>query len=124
MITDELKKQLVSHLKSIITSAKIGLGGNSTNPISTDLDVPLSVSPTLVKTESDLNVLEIKVSVAGSSIQGQVIREVGLFDDNTLSAHASRSPRVDYSLFRTNFDGVGPFSTTETLELFILLEVE
>ena len=112
MITDELRTLVATHIKdNFFDSAKIGLGGNSTNPASTDLDVPLSVSPTIVKTMSDLNVLEIKVSVAGSSIQGKVIREVGLFDGSNM-------------VYRANFDGVGPFSTTETLELFILLEVE
>ena len=113
MITDELRTLVATHIKdTFFNSAKIGLGGNSTNPASTDLDVPLSVTPTIVKTMSDLNVLEIKVSVAGSSIQGKVIREVGLFN-------ASNN-----MVYRANFDGVGPFSTTETLELFILLEVE
>ncbi len=112
MITDELKTLIATHIKdNLFDSAKIGLGGNSTNPTATDLDVPLSVTPLIVKTKSDLNVLEIKVSVAGNSIQGKVIREVGLFDGSNM-------------VYRANFDGVGPFSTTETLELFILLEVE
>lgn len=112
MITDALTSKMAEHLRdNLFDSAKIGLGGNSTNPTATDLDVPLSVSPTIVKTKSDLNVIEVKVSVAGDSIQGKVIREVGLFDGTDM-------------VYRTNFEGVGPFSTTETLELFILLEVE
>ena len=120
MITDELKSQIATHIKdALFDSAKIGLGGNATSPTATDLDVPLSVVPTIVKTKSSVNVLEVKVSVAGSAIQGQVIREVGLFRDTGLS-----SPNDKEMVYRTNFQGVGPFSTTETLELFILLEVE
>jgi hypothetical protein len=118
MITDELKTLVATYIKdNLFDSAKIGLGGNSTNPIADDLDVPLSaISLTvanggLILTKSDLNVLEIKVSVAGNTIQGQVIREVGLFNGSDM-------------VYRANFDGVGPFSTTDTLELFILLEVE
>jgi len=112
MITDELKTLIATHIKdNLFDSAKIGLGGNSTNPTATDLDVPLSVTPTITKTKSDLNVLEVKVSISGNSIQGKVIREVGLFNGSNM-------------VYRANFDGVGPFSTTETLELFILLEVE
>tara|TARA_E500000318_G_C3517168_1_gene194849 strand:+ start:70 stop:408 length:339 start_codon:yes stop_codon:yes gene_type:complete len=112
MITDELKTLIATHIKdNLFDSAKIGLGGNSTNPTATDLDVPLSVTPSIVITKSDLNVLEVKVSISGSSIQGKVIREVGLFNGSDM-------------VYRANFDGVGPFSTTETLELFILLEVE
>tara|TARA_R100001224_G_C4022294_1_gene149757 strand:- start:379 stop:717 length:339 start_codon:yes stop_codon:yes gene_type:complete len=112
MITDELKTLITTHIKdNLFDTAKIGLGGNATSPTATDLDVPLSASTTLTITNSTLNVIEVKVSVAGSVIQGQVIREVGLFNGSDL-------------VYRTNFEGVGPFSTTETLELFILLEVE
>lgn len=112
MITDELKTLIANHIKdNLFDSAKIGLGGNSTNPTATDLDVPLSATPSIIITKSDLNILEVKVSISGSSIQGKVIREVGLFNGSDM-------------VYRANFDGVGPFSTTETLELFILLEVE
>jgi len=112
MITDELKTLIATHIKdNLFDTAKVGLGGNATSPTATDLDVPLSASTTLTITNSTLNVIEAKVSVAGSAIQGQVIREVGLFNGSDL-------------VYRTNFEGVGPFSTTETLELFILLEVE
>ena len=112
MITDELKTLIATHIKdNLFDTAKIGLGGNATSPTATDLDVPLSASTTLTITNSTLNVIEVKVSVAGSAIQGQVIREVGLFHGSDL-------------VYRANFQGVGPFSTTETLELFILLEVE
>lgn len=116
MITDKLRELVTSiiidNANGYFDSAKVGLGGNSTNPTATDLDVPLtSVTPTIVKTKSDLNVIEVKVSVDGQNIQGKVIREVGLFNGSDM-------------VYRANFDGVGPFSTTETLELFILLEVE
>ena len=112
MITDELRTLVATHIKdNLFDTAKVGLGGNSTSPTATDLDVPLTASTTIVKTNSSLNVIEVKVSVAGSAIQGKVIREVGLFNGSDL-------------VYRTNFEGVGPFSTTETLELFILLEVE
>lgn len=112
MITDELKTLIATHIKdNLFDTAEVGLGGNATSPTATDLDVPLSASTTLTITNSTLNVIEVKVSVAGSAIQGQVIREVGLFNAGRL-------------VYRANFQGVGPFSTTETLELFILLEVE
>ena len=43
MITDELKTLVATYIKdNLFDSAKIGLGGNSTNPIADDLDVPLS----------------------------------------------------------------------------------
>lgn len=115
MITDSTRSQVTSDLVTLIAagSAKIGLGGNSTSPAATDLDVPIAgITPTISAIKSDENVIEIKVSVAGSSIAGKVIREVGIFkSDGTLFA-------------RNNFTGVGPFSSTETLELFIIWEIE
>ena len=119
MITDKMKSKIVEHLRtSLITNSKVGRGGNSTNPTSNTLDVEsltnlgavINITPTL--TASDLNVLEVKISIAGNSIQGQVIREAGIFDTN------------GDMLARVNFDGVGPFATDETLEIFLLLEVE
>tara|TARA_R100001460_G_scaffold54467_7_gene93774 strand:- start:2252 stop:2614 length:363 start_codon:yes stop_codon:yes gene_type:complete len=120
MITDELKTLIATHIKdNLFDTAKIGLGGNATSPTATDLDVPLSASTTLTITNSTLNVIEVKVSVDGQNIQGQVIREVGLFRNT-----GNPAPNDKKMVYRTNFQGVGPFSTTETLELFILLEVE
>ncbi len=124
MITDTLKEAIATYLATAATpyinSGKIGLGGNSTNPTSTALDVPLSVTPTIIRSKSDINVVEVKLSIAGSSIQGKVIREAGIFDDGS----AQSPTRDDYMLQRVNFEGVGPFATNETLEIFILMEVE
>jgi len=112
MIIDELKTLVASYIKdNLFDSADLGLGGNATSPSATSLDVPLGLTLTPTITKSDLNVLEVKVSVDGNSIQGKVIRELGLFNGSDL-------------VYRINFDGVGPFSTTEVLELFVLLEVE
>lgn len=119
MITDNMKTKLIEHLRdSLISSAGIGMGGNSTNPSSVVLDVELldgsgnAIGNTLTKTASDLNVLEAKVAVSGTNIQGKVIREVGLKDSS------------GNLLARVNFDGVGPFASNETLEIFLLMEIE
>jgi len=110
-----MKSSVAEDLVTAITagSAKLGLGGNSTSPAATDLDVPITgITPSLSAIKSDENVIEIKVSISGASIAGKVIREVGVFkSDGTLFA-------------RNNFTGVGPFSSTETLQLFIIWEIE
>jgi len=110
-----MKAQVTNDLVTLINagSAQVGLGGNSTSPAATALDVPISgASATVVAVKSDENVLEIKVTVNGSNIAGKVIREVGVFDtDSNLLA-------------RNNFTGVGPFSSSEILELFIIWEIE
>lgn len=113
MITDFMREEIATLImNNLLISAKVGLGGNSTNPIATDLDVALSVSPTITKTKSNANVIEAKISIAGSSIQGKVLREAGIFKTSNEMVQ------------RVNFSGIGPFSTTETIDIFILMEVE
>lgn len=112
MITDDLRTYVVNQLFTAIDTGKIGLGGNSTSPASTDLDVPISgITVSVTKDKSTENVLEVKLSIAGNAIPGKVIREAGFFDGSELFA-------------RESFDGVGPFTSTETLEIFFVIEVE
>ena len=114
MITEKLQNLLAAQLKILVDggSAKVGLGGNSTYSSQTDLDVVLSTATSL--TQSDANVIQVKVTMSGATaaMTGQVIREVGVFDTNS------------NMLIRQNFDGIGPFSSNDTLEFFIILEVE
>ena len=44
MITDELRKQLADQIKTLFNAgyAEVGLGGNSTSPAATTIDVPSS----------------------------------------------------------------------------------
>ena len=110
MITDSLKDAVASFIKNNIDSGKIGKGGNSTSPAATGLDVELSATPTLTS-DIEGNVFELKLTVPGSAISGDVIREAGLFDGSSL-------------FIREAFDAVGPLTSTETLEIFFVLEVE
>ncbi len=115
MITDKLKALIIDELNSLVSTADLGMGGNSTNPVATALDVPLGLSDVqAVKTaaESDLNVIEFKITVEGTHIDGKVIREAALFHSDGEILH------------RVNFDGIGPIATTDTLEIFLLMEVE
>ena len=115
MITDKLRQLLADEIKTQIDNSsggQIGYGGNSTDSTSTTLDVPSGVSVTINEQSTATNVVEVKLSISGSDIQGKIIREMGLFDGS------------GNMLIRQNFDGVGPFSTTETLEIFYTVEVE
>ncbi len=112
MITDEMKTELIEYIKSTLAiSGEIGFGGNSTSPRATALDVPSGATTTLSSKKTNSNVLEIKISCAGSNIAGKVIRELGVF--KTSNEMIARVP----------FDGVGPFTASDTLELFLTLEV-
>jgi hypothetical protein len=115
MIVDKLRELIVDEIQTQVAKADLGLGGNSTNPTATSLDVALGLSTSqaaLVESESDLNVIEFKITVSGSDIDGKVIREAGLLTSGNAL------------LQRINFDGIGPIATTDTLEIFILVEVE
>ena len=115
MITEKLQNLLATQLKTLVDggSAKVGLGGNSTYSSQTDLDVVLSTATSLSSTQSDANVVQVKVTMSGATaaMTGQV-REVGVFDTSS------------NMLIRQNFEGIGPFSSNDTLEFFIILEVE
>ena len=115
MITDKLKELVATNIQTTINNGKIGQGGNSTSPAATTLDVPLTVSTsTFAAIKSDTNVIEVQAIFQGSSanMTGKVIREFGIFDSSS------------NLLARVNFDGVGPFSSNENLEIFLTLEVE
>lgn len=120
MITDLLREKLSAYIATLInhTNAEgdVGLGGNSTSPAATSLDVPLTVTTSQYEaTRSDDNVIEVKLSIEGSNITGKVIREAS-FGGNDGS--------TDEMLARVNFAGVGPFAANEILEIFLVVEVE
>ena len=112
MITNELRNYLAQQLKTQLNSAKVGLGGNSTSPAQNTLDVPSAATATIITSDSDDNVIEAKISVAGSELTNSVIREMGIFNASNNLVN------------RINFEGVGPFASNETLEIFLLIEVE
>jgi hypothetical protein len=115
MITDKAKELLAAQLLTLINGGthKIGLGGNSTSPLATDLDVAVTgITVTPAVEQAAGNNLQIKLEVLGSDITGLVIREAGIFDS------------VPNLLQRVNFEGVGPFSSTERLQIFINIEVD
>ena len=117
MITDNLRDWIVSQIDTELGSGSgdFGLGGNSTNPSSVGLDVPLSQSANITLTKASTeNVFEVKLTMnnAGSYIAGKVLREAGIFDSSS-----------DLWL-RESFEGIGSFSTTETVEIIFILEVE
>ena len=118
MITNALKKAIATHIKDNLDTAKVGVGGNSTSPASTDLDVDASGTPTIQVINSSENIIEAKVTVSGSAITGKVLRELGLFKTT------STVPLEREMWARFNFSGIGPFTSTEVVEFFVVMEVE
>jgi len=124
MITDELRNVLASHLAHVYTRAKVGVGGNSTNPLTTDLDVPI-VSVSASSSQSDSNVIEFKFTITGASIAGHTIREVGIFNKAYIKVGESGTTAQDTELLtRLSFDGIGPFASGEDVDFYVTIEVE
>jgi hypothetical protein len=111
LITNKLREKVATYIKDNLDGGKVGTGGNSTSPASTSLDVDTGVTPSFSIVKTDENVIEVKVTVEGSTISGKVLRELGLFDGTEMWA-------------RYNFEGVGPFSNSEIIEFFVIMEVE
>ncbi len=127
MITDLLRAKLAAYIVELVDgtnvgSGDVGLGGNSTSPSSTALDVPLGITASqYVATLSTDNVVEIKLMVEGSNITGKVIREASFGADDSADAFDNAAA---FMLSRVAFEGVGPFAANEQLEIFLMLEVE
>ena len=116
MITDKLKELVAEEINTLVNAGTggIGQGGNSTNPSNNALDVPIvtNLATTVSQSTADGNVIDVKLSVGGSTLNGRTVREVGLFDSS------------NNMLQRINFDAIGPISNSATLEIFITMEVE
>ena len=133
MITHEIKKKVALFIKETVGGGtiKLGTGGGSTNPTATDLDVPLSTTESITATSSDDKVIEF----SGSNLQGYTIREMGLFGtlpkddqfDEVLNTNNTENPEFTTEtsmLTRVNFEAIGNFSTSDTIEVIYTMEVE
>lgn len=143
MITDETKKKIALFLRETVggSSGKmsLGTGGGSTNPTALTLDVPLtaaSAGQSVTSSSSDNKVIELKASFTGSSLQGYTVREMGLFSDMPKDDQFDEAvdPNRDTSnpeytsetvmFSRVNFNAIGNFSTSDTVEVIYTIEVE
>ena len=115
MITDKMKELVATYIQgTLVNNGKIGVGGNSTYSTQTGLDVDLGTGVTISSTISSENTFEVHLTISGSAtgMSSSVVREAGFFDS------------AGNLLIRHNFDGIGPFGVTESLELHFFLEVE
>ena len=132
MITDKMKRKVALFLKDMVTSANIGTGGNASFPTTTDLDLPI-LTTLVATTNSDSNdtTIDFRAIFQGSSIQGNTIREVGVFSDTMPSdtnfdeLRTTTSYSTDTTMLaRINFDPIGPFNNTDEIEFTFTIEVE
>ena len=143
MITEDAKKKVALFLKEFYTQANIGVGGGSTNPSATELDVPLLSSLIVTEnTTSDEATIDFKATLSGASVTGQTLREFGIFgelpqDDQfdemrlegvqisgTSATDGTEATVETIMLGRVNFDGVSSLSASDEIEFVYTVEVE
>ena len=111
MITETGKAKIRDLISAEFTTMKIGTGGDTTNPMATDLDSPLA-SVTATKVSTGQSALDFIATFAGATIAGQTIKEVGIFNNSGIM------------LGRVNFNAVGPFTASDSIEIVFTLEVD
>lgn len=132
MITDKAKRKIALFIKDMFVKANIGAGGNASFPNSNELDVPiLSTNATTSNSESDDTTIDFAVSVTGANLQGNTIRELGIFsetmpnDTNFDELRTTTSYSTETTMLtRINFDAIGPFTSADTLDFTFTMEVE
>jgi len=118
-ITEAALTATQAHLISTYTFMGLGVGGDTTNPNSTDLDSPIVCDGSAVRksatiSSSGTSSIDFKCEFDGSVFTGHTIKEVGIF--SAVSAGTM--------LARHNFTGIGPIAATEKVEIIITVEVE
>ena len=143
MITEDAKKKVALFLKEFYTQANVGVGGGSTHPSATALDVPLLSSMIVTEnTASDEATIDFKATLSGASVTGQTLREFGIFgelpqDDQfdemrlegvqisgTAATDGTEATVETIMLGRVNFDGVSSLSASDEIEFVYTVEVE
>jgi hypothetical protein len=132
MITETAKRKLALYLKEFFTEANVGVGGNASNPNMTDLDVPILTSKkTTTNSESTQNVIDFTATFTGSELDGNTVREFGIFSSTSPADDQFDELRTTTSytaenimLARVNFDALGTFSSSDELEITLTVEVE
>ena len=113
MITRDGRTKMRDLIQSNFQHAKVGTGGDSTNPNSSDLDSPLGSAFSIAAASlSGETSLDFTFTVRGSDYVGQTIKEAGVFTS------------AGELLVRVNFDPIGPLTTTDEVEFIITLEVD
>jgi len=144
MITDDVKRKIALYLQDAVNEANVGIGGNSTSPAATDLDVPiLTTKVSTTNSESNDTTIDFKAVFSGSQLQGNTLREFGLYGDfpldtstddmttgssyNATIYHSGTNPTGDLEekmFARVNFDAIGPFAASDVIEFIFVMEVE
>ena len=142
MITDVAKEKIALFLKNFYNKANVGTGGNASFSNATTLDSPiLGSNESTTNSLSNSRTIDFAVSITGGNLQGNVIRELGIFSENMPTNDAEFGVMVTEGvqpatsdgteaatetnmLSRVVFDAIGPFDSNDTLNFTYTIEVE
>jgi|TARA_R100000329_G_scaffold124646_1_gene103164 hypothetical protein len=115
MITRDGRTDIRDYIISKYTVAKVGTGGDSTNPNASDLDSPVGAELTGITVQSSgESSVDWSFTILGSAYIGHTIKEVGIFNAD--------SPNE--MILRVNYDSIGPLTATDEVEFIITMEVD
>ena len=132
MIVDTGRRAIAEFLRVHFTQMDLGDGSDITNPAQIALDSPIitdkqTITPVL---HADTGyTLEFTADFTGSTLQGSTLSEIGIFG---ISSIALGSDNVDWDsndeiknklLVREVIDTLGPFSSTDTITVSVVIEV-
>ena len=132
MITNKGKQKVALFLKEFFQLANVGAGGDSTNPNQNVLDVPILAANTATTNAiSDDTTIDFTVSYTGTQLEGNTIRELGIFSATTPADNQFDELRTTTSysaettlLSRINFSAVGPFANSDQIDITLTIKVE
>ena len=124
MITELARQALKQHIDDKFQSFQVGTGNDSSNPNATTLDAPLSTaSGSMTITTSGVSSIDFTITLSASSYVGEVIKEVGIFNSQDLTVDGVLYTAGEIMLIRVPFDGIGPITSSDTIELVVSVDV-
>ena len=126
MITELARQALKQYVYDNFNRYNIGTGGDSTNPNATKLDAPINSSPVstgLSIATSGISSVDFTISLNVSAYVGEVIREVGIFNSAAITIDGITYGVGELMLIRVPFEGIGPITSTDDIELIVSVDV-
>jgi hypothetical protein len=124
MITELARQALKQHIDTNFQSFQVGTGNDSSNPNATTLDAPLSTaSGSMTISTSGVSSIDFTITLSASSYVGEVIKEVGIFNSQDLTVDGVLYTAGEIMLIRVPFDGIGPITSSDTIELVVSVDV-
>ena len=114
MITEKALELIRNYVLTTFVQYNVGRGGDASSINGTGLDSPFHASNQtsgISISKSGVTSLDYTITLNGSTYVGETLKEVGIFD---ASGHM---------LIRVPFEAVGPFTSSQDIELVLTVDV-